>query len=471
MTTFSFILQESHHEELTALLDSPDGVERAAYLLCGEVAITTDPWDRRAHRKFLSHEIIRISDEEVVSTSRVHITWSTASFVRALRRAQQEGLVLAVIHSHPGGKAQFSEQDDANEADLWQLARNRNGDDTALISIVTDGRGGMAGRVWLDRTAWEPFRMIRTVGNRVSLLYPDRGYGSVSEVFQRQVLAFGAALGQDLSQLRVGIVGCGGTGSATAMLLARLGVGQIALFDDDIVERTNLNRLHGARQSDADAMRAKVEVVAREIAALGLGIRALPFKAWIGDPSCRDALKSCDVVFGCTDDHDGRTLLNRFAYFYLVPVIDMGLAIEVGKEEPPRILALDGRVTVLLPGHTCLLCRSVIDPSVARAEALRRMNPAEYERQKREAYVAGEGNPAPAVVTFTTEVALMAVNELVHRMQGFRGPNGATANRVRKFHLCEDRRPGAKVNEHCPVCISKTYWGRGDVEPFLDRVG
>ncbi len=30
------------------------------------------------------------------------------------------------------------------------------------------------------------------------------------------------------------------------MLLARLGVGQIVLIDNDIVDRTNLNRLHGA---------------------------------------------------------------------------------------------------------------------------------------------------------------------------------------------------------------------------------
>jgi molybdopterin/thiamine biosynthesis adenylyltransferase len=45
--------------------------------------------------------------------------------------------------------------------------------------------------------------------------------------FQRQALAFGQALNQDLVALRVGVIGCGGTGSAVAMLLARLGVGQI----------------------------------------------------------------------------------------------------------------------------------------------------------------------------------------------------------------------------------------------------
>ena len=65
------------------------------------------------------------------------------------------------------------------------------------------------------------------------------------------------------------------------MLLARLGVGQLALFDEDIVEVTNLNRLHGARRADADAMRPKVEVVAREISELGIGTRVVALRSWI----------------------------------------------------------------------------------------------------------------------------------------------------------------------------------------------
>ena len=89
--------------------------------------------------------------------------------------------------------------------------------------------------------------------------------------------------------------------------------------------------------------------------------------------------------------------------------------------------------------------------AVARAEAMRRKDPAEYELRKAESYVVGEGNPNPSVVTFTTELACMGANELIHRLQGFRGPDGAAANRVRKFHLNEDRRPGHKPGSACPV--------------------
>src|SRR5690348_9729364 len=107
------------------------------------------------------------------------------------------------------------------------------------------------------------------------------------------------------------------------MLLARLGVCQIGFIDNDIVDQTDYNSCHGSRKADADAMRPKVEVVAHAIAEMGLGTRVVPFESWVGDPSCRDVLKSSDIIFGCTDDHEGRLFLNRFAYYYLVPVIDI----------------------------------------------------------------------------------------------------------------------------------------------------
>ncbi|WP_204513535.1 MULTISPECIES: ThiF family adenylyltransferase [unclassified Bradyrhizobium] len=56
----------------------------------------------------------------------------------------------------------------------------------------------------------------------------------------------------DLSQLRIGVVGCGGTGSAFAAHLARIGVRHLALFDADFIDETSLNRLHYSTRTFAD---------------------------------------------------------------------------------------------------------------------------------------------------------------------------------------------------------------------------
>jgi molybdopterin/thiamine biosynthesis adenylyltransferase len=471
MTNFvTLTLQERHLQELKAKLFHDDGRERAAYLLCGEGFIESDPWTNLPRQKYLSYDVLPIPDEEIVSHSSQHITWKTDSFVRALKLAQTKGMTVAIVHSHPGGLEAFSDQDDRNEPDLVQLAHNRNGEKTRLLSLVLTLEGNVIGRCWRNPKEYEPLNLISSIGNRIQLYYPGRGEGVSSPVFHRQSLAFGKALTQDLSMLRVGVVGCGGTGSAVAMLLPKLGVRRIVLLDKDVVEETNLNRLHGATWTDAQEQCPKVEVVARSLAALGIGVEVRTHQTWIGDPACRDALKSCDVVFSCTDDHAGRLFLNRFAYYYLTPVFDMGLAIEASNSEPPEIQALDGRVTTLVPSYTCLLCREVIDPIIARDEALKREQPEEYERRKAEAYVFGEGNPSPAVVLFTTDVAIMALEELVHRIQGFRGEDGTVAQRVRKYHLLTDRKQGARSKEHCPVCNNGECWGRGDIEPFLDLV-
>lgn len=468
MNTFDLTLQESHLEELRSLVLRDDGSEAAAYVLCGETRIGRDPWERRSRRRLISYAVQPVPRNELISASGQHVTWSTASFVRLLRQAKESALVAGIVHSHPRGPAKFSDQDDRNEADLAILARNRNGTGTAMLSVLLTGEGEVRARLWPDCHGSVNAEAVRVIGRHLSFHGP-KAVTEVSDAHSRQADVLGPEMNTHLRRLRVGVVGCGGTGSATAVLLARLGVGQIALFDDDIVEATNLNRLHGARRADADAMRPKVEVIAREIADMGIGTRVAPMRGWVGDPANRDALRSCDVVFGCTDDHDGRLLLNRLAYFYLIPVIDMGLAID------PRpgggMLDLSGRVTVLGPGAPCLMCRGVVDVTTARDEALRRVSPEEHERRKREAYVRGGGNAAPAVVTFTTATACMAVDELLQGLTGFRGAGGWAWGRTRRFDLLQDRRPGAEPNIHCPVCADTTYWGRGDVEPFLDRAG
>jgi len=469
MTLVDLTFQERHLDSLRELVLRNDGIEAAVYVLCGENRVECDPWEHRARRRLTSYEVLPIPTEDKISASGQHVTWSTTSFVRLLKRAKDENLVAGIVHAHPNGPACFSDQDDQNERELALLAQNRNGQDAALLSVLLTGAGDIRARLWPDTHAPIDAEVVRVVGRRLAF----HGVSEVmhsSDAFSRQALAFGPDVNAKLHALRVGIVGCGGTGSAAAMLLARLGVGQLVLFDDDIVEASNLNRLHGARRSDADAMRPKVEVVAREIAELGIGVRTVPLRGWINDSVARDALKACDVIFGCTDDHDGRLLLNRVAYFYLIPVIDMGLAIDPALDGN-GLRDLSGRVTVLTPGAPCLLCRGIVDPITARDEDLRRRQPEEYERRKREAYVRGGGNPAPAVVTFTTATACMAVDELLQALTGFRGPDGWAWQRARRFDLMQDRRPGAVQNPSCPVCVETGYWGHADVEPFLDRVG
>ena len=94
------------------------------------------------------------------------------------------------------------------------------------------------------------------------------------------------------------------------------------------------------------------------------------------------------------------------------------IGLDVDEGNPPRILDAASRLTVLLPGSRCLLCRNVVDPNLAREEHIRRTNPEEYAWQHEHRYVRGNGGPSLAVVTFTTDLACMAIDELLHRLTG-----------------------------------------------------
>jgi molybdopterin/thiamine biosynthesis adenylyltransferase len=467
--TFDLKLLESQFIHLKSSLLRGDGRERAALMLLGKSNVTLDPWTAQSCTHYLVREVQILADRDHLELEPDRVTIDNNHFVRLLKQADRYGLSVGLAHCHPEGLCEFSGVDDTGESGLFELVAHRNGSDSQLISILISGKGDIAGRVWTTLSHHEPVHSISILGNRFRFHSTARSSIGL-EALQRQVLAFGPEFTQTLTRLSVGIVGCGGTGSAVATLLARLGVGRLLLIDHDYVEITNLNRLHGATMEDALCRRPKVDVVKRSIQAIGLGTAVATFRADVGSPSVVDGLKACDVIFGCTDDNLGRLLLNRLAYFYLIPVIDLGLALVLKKEGQAELESLDGRVTVLLPGNTCLLCRGVIQPELARAEHLRRTNPNEYERQKREAYVIDAGIPNPAVVTFTTEVATMAVNELLHRIHGFRGEEGSTAQRTRLFHRMQDLRQGDKPQNDCPICGRSLYWARGDIDPFLDRV-
>ncbi len=467
MTRLTLTLREAHHRQLVGLTMPDGGHEHVAYVLCGRADVAGEPWDGSPQRRYLSREVVPVAAPDVISASAEHVRTRTGTFAGLLKRARDEDLTIAVVHSHPAGYDRFSEVDDADEPALVQLAQNRNGGAAEVLSVVLGRSGRMFGRVWQAPGRHQPLAAVRVVGDRLRLDFPGRGEGETPEELARQALAFGPALNADLGALSVGVIGCGATGSATGMFLARLGVRRILAVDADVVERTNLNRLHGSTVRDVGKT-PKVELLRRVLEDIGVGVRVATHRGWVGDEAVRDALKSCDVIFGCTDDDDGRLLLNRLAYFYLVPVIDMGFQIDVDGSSPPRVLEAAGRVTVLGPERRCLMCRNVIDVQAAHADQLRRLNPDEFHRQEQEQYVRGGGRRDPSVVTFTTDVACMAVDELLHQLTGYRKV-GSIAHRVRKYALGEDKRPG--TGDGCSICGGQDYWGRGDCQPFLDRTG
>lgn len=461
---FDLVLQATHEMQIRSLLEGTGGHEAAATLLFGVSDIEADPWTGVQRRRFVSHAFQPIARSEVIDTSPIHITWTTDNLMHLIGKAAREGWIPAIVHTHPGGMAEFSNQDNRNEAELARTAHLKG--TRGLISIVINSDGVMAARVWVTRDQFEPIDRILHAGSRIALTSHSTIINA-PDFLDRQQRLFGDTANRMISNLRVGVVGGGGTGSAVLPLLMRHGVQRAILFEKDHVDLTNLNRLHGSSRTDAENRTTKAEIHQRTVQEADIGMKLVTIDAFVGDSGTVHALKACDVVFSCTDDHAGRLVLNRFSRFYGIPVIDVGLAMQ---RRPDNSFDLFARISTLVDGHPCLLCGQHIDPQRAQEQPMKRRDPAGFESLKQEAYVLGEGDPAPAVAAFTTEAGCMAIGELLAAVTGFHGKSGMHATRIRRFHASDDRFLDVTPTSGCPACHDPKTLGRADVEPCLDMV-
>ena len=318
--------------------------------------------------------------------------------------------------------------------------------DAAARSIATDGAGVTIADV------------VRVVdADRVRFLTAD--HAEVGEAYARQVLVIGGNRQKILAQLTVAVVGAGGTGSAVFELLVRLGVGRIIVVDDDLVEATNVTRIHGSSLSDLG--RPKVDVLRDYAARIGLGTDVETIRSKVTSAAPLMALRHADVVFSCTDDHAGRSFLSRLAYRYLIPLFDCGVQIDV--DEYGVVDGIHGAVIAVGPGLPCLQCSGQIDADQVHAEMMPRD---ERAVRAREGYVPGIGRATPAVITYTTAVASLAVCEFLHRIMGL---TGSVANQLVVFDRHKiNHRERQQHERH--YCADPTYVGGGDCEPFLGVV-
>jgi molybdopterin/thiamine biosynthesis adenylyltransferase/rhodanese-related sulfurtransferase len=111
-----------------------------------------------------------------------------------------------------------------------------------------------------------------------------------------------------LRDAKVALVGAGGLGSPIALYLAAAGVGQLALIDDDRVERSNLQRqvLHG----EADIGRPKVDSAVDRLRALNPDIALRPIDARLSAANVEALLAGHDVVVDGADNFATRYLIS-----------------------------------------------------------------------------------------------------------------------------------------------------------------
>lgn len=372
--------------------------------------------------------------------------------VPIVAEARTRNSPLIFVHTHPRDTARprFSTMDDEGEQLLSDFFQRRVPGQPHMALVISPGGASarelgtqnQARVLQVGATIADPSDAAKTVGG--------------SELWDRQVRAFGERGQARLKTLRIAIVGAGGTGSVVAQQLAHLGVGELMIIDPDIVEISNLNRLVGAAREDVG--KRKAEVIAQEVERTGLGTTVHAVPADVRDGASILLLTTCDAIFSCTDSHSSRAVINQLAFQYLIPAFDVGVAIGTAEG---RVTHVAGRAQMLAPGLACLVCGNALNGNAIRQELM------SDKALAADPYFDGAGVAQPAVISINSTMASLLVTmflaaftgaPLRARLQYYDGLTG----RVR----AASQRP----DPTCVVCSRSGALAKGSRWPILTGV-
>lgn len=454
-----------HFEDLKRHLYPGDGKEAIAIALCGR-------FQNERVNKLLVHKLLLIPHNEC-RREEDFIEWPTDRVLPFLNDAVRNNLAIVKIHSHPGWYDSFSKIDDKSDMEFfdsvygWTLRTDTHG------SIVMLPDGVMFGRVILSDLMFKKMDRITVIGDKI-LEWPKPPISQVDEAGERTSQLFGEGTYQRLKTLRIGVVGCSGTGTPTIEQVYRYMVGKIIVVDPDRVEYKNLNRILHSKARDAHERRKKVDMLKAALDDIGLETNVIVFPHNLYDsPEAIRALIDCDIITGCSDTAEARDLLNKISTFYLVPYIDMGIAIESNGNG--GINKIEGSVHYIQPGKSSLLTRGVYTLEDVKAESLKRKNISEYERLIEESkrngfkYIKDVNVDRPAVISVNMQISAIAVNELLNRIHPYKIDSPEKSAKI-AVDITGNWMLAEPESDFQPDSFLLQRVGRGDMVPLMETV-
>jgi len=370
---------------------------------------------------------------------------------RVSKRAKRESLSLVFVHNHLNpAPPEFSPIDDHGEFRLAAFLSHRCPGQVHGAIVLSEG-GATARRLGTN----QGIRVV-VVGDTIEHAYdPNPPRYDLRDRHDRQIRAFGVAGQMALEGLTIAIVGLGGTGSIVAQQLAHLGVKKFILIDPDVIETTNLNRVVGAVHEDLH--QPKVIVAARFAKEFCPEADITPIQGDIIYARVARKLIDADLIFGCTDSHGSRAILQQVSYQYLIPCIDTGTTITTNDR---AISGIFGRVQMLTPGRACFTCGALLNPEEVRRDMM-----TAYER-KLDPYIQDGDEPAPSVISINGTVVSLATTMLMAIVMGVPSPARHLIYNAMTPSLRSVR---IEPKTNCYICSRQGVYAKGDSQALFAR--
>lgn len=138
-----------------------------------------------------------------------------------------------------------------------------------------------------------------------------------------------------LAEARVAVIGAGGLGGTVILLLARMGIGFLAVVDNDVFDETNLNRQFIA--TSAGIGKFKSEEAAAMVGQINPAVEVRSFPIPFDDQNASAILDGIEVAVDALDNVPDRMVLGKQTRTRGIPLVHAAIA------------GFEGRVMTLFP--------------------------------------------------------------------------------------------------------------------------
>jgi adenylyltransferase/sulfurtransferase len=219
----------------------------------------------------------------------------------------------------------------------------------------------------------------------------------------------------EISKKKVAIIGAGGLGSNSANILVRMGIGEIHIADNDVIDITNLHRM--SLYDEQDIGKLKSEVIAKKLKKINSRVFIYSYDKKITKNNIKSFVKDADILIDGTDNLMIRYLINDFSIKNELPWIYSGVYNTVGM------------VMAIIPSYTpCFKC---ISPTI-------------FDKKEKEIPVLGNLPNIIASIQCTEALKILIGNK----------PSGLIIYDIWKqiFEVIEINR-----NPDCKCCCQKSF--------------
>jgi molybdopterin/thiamine biosynthesis adenylyltransferase/rhodanese-related sulfurtransferase len=211
-----------------------------------------------------------------------------------------------------------------------------------ILYCASGVRSAYAARTLVKELGYEN---VRSMTGGITL-WKDRGYevevprtltAEQLDRYSRHLLVpeIGLDGQQKLLDAKVLLLGAGGLGSPTGLYLAAAGVGTLGIVDNDVVDRSNLQRqvIHNSERIGMP----KVDSAEATIKALNPDVNVVKYPLRIDASNIMEIIADYDVIVDGLDNFPTRYLLNDASVRLKKPVVSAS------------ILGFDGQLSVFVP--------------------------------------------------------------------------------------------------------------------------